>query len=151
MTPPGKVPVLKRKVPLPISTGAGGGKGKGGASVAQTPGAAAASVASGNVSGTKSFNMSLSGISLWAEVADQAGKGVSVNVGIQRLTKALGKVVCLPVAIGTSREAAHNVVFCGERGKAGHEHDGAAHAGLEKWAQDFNDRKTGAAFRAGFA
>jgi len=89
-------------------------------------------VASGNVSGTKSFNTSLSGISLWAEVADQAGKDVSVNVGIQRLTKALGKVVCLPVAIGTSNKAAHNVVFCGERGQAGQEHDGAAHAGREK-------------------
>ena len=41
----------------------------------------ATSVASGNVSGTKSFNTSLSGMSLWAEIADQAGKGNSVNVG----------------------------------------------------------------------
>ena len=70
---------------------------------------------------------------------------------IQKLTKALDTAVCLPVAIGASGKAAHDVVFCWERGKAGHEHDGAAHAGLEKWAQDFNDRKTGAAFRAGFA
>jgi hypothetical protein len=172
MTPPGKVPVQKRKVSLPISAVAVVRKGKGGASVTQTPGAAATSVVSGNVSGTKSFNTSLSGRSLWAEIADQAGKDNSVNVGrlgdrvtwtsthvtrggdafsIQKLTKALGTAVCLPVAIGTSGQAAHNVVFCGERGKAGHEHDGAAHAGLEKWAQDFNDRKAGAAFRADFA
>ncbi len=116
MTPPGKVPVLKRKVPLPISTGAGGGKGKGGASVAQTPGAAATSVVSGKVSGTKSFNTNLSGRSLWAEIADQAGKGNSVNVGrlgdrvtwtqthvtrggdafsIRELTKALRRQSCL--------------------------------------------------------
>ena len=172
MTPPGKVPGQKRKVSLPIPARPGGGKGKGGARVSQTPGAAATPVVSGNVSGTQSFNTSLSGSRLWAEIADQAGKDNSVNVGrlsdrvtwttthvtrggdafsIQRLTKALGKAVCLPVAIGTSSKAAHNVVFCGERGQAGHEHDGAAHAGLEKWAKDFNDRTAGAAFRAGFA
>lgn len=134
--------------------------------------APAASVVSGNASSIKTFNTSLSGKSLWAEIADQAGIDNSVNVGrlddritwtsthvvrggaafsIKKLTKALGKVVCLPVAIGTSAKAELNVVFCGDRGKAGHEHDGAAHAGLEKWAKAFNDRATGPAYRAGFA
>ena len=111
------------------------------------------------------------GADLWAEIAAQAALDNSKNVGklkdrisysngkisrgrnafdVARLTKELGTDICLPVAIGTSKVAAHNVVFCGKKGKPGHEHDGKAHLGLESWAKDFNDHSTGPAFRADF-
>ena len=69
---------------------------------------------------------------------------------VAKLTVALGSVVCLPVALGASETAAHNVAFCDKKGQAGHEHDGKAHRGLESWAMKFNDRLTGDTFRQGF-
>ena len=105
--------------------------------------------ASGKGSGTKggSANASASFVSaayLWGEIAKQANVDNEVNVGklqskikhttghiargrfvfdVAKLT-ALDNVVCLPVALGTSETAAHNVVFCDKKGQAGHEHDG---------------------------
>ena len=69
---------------------------------------------------------------------------------VAKLVKELGTDVCLPVAIGTSETAAHNVVFCDKKGEAGHEHDGKAHSSLEKWSKKFNDRNSGEAYRQGF-
>lgn len=107
---------------------------------------------------------------LWGDIARQAAVDNEVNVGrlkgrvgiangritrgkvsfdVTKLVKKLGTDVCLPVAIGSS-EAAYNVVFCDKRGEAGHEHDGKAHRGLEKWAKDFNDLNSGEAYRQGF-
>ena len=105
------------------------------------------------------------------EIARQANVGNEANVGrlesrikhttghiargravfdVAKLTAELGNSVCLPVAIGTSATAAHNVVFCGKKGQVGHEHDGKAHRGLESWAMKFNDRLTGDTFRQCF-
>lgn len=160
-------------VALPVVAGGKGKKRGGSRNLAVTPQSpvAAASAVSGSQNQSASFNTSLSGVNLWAEIAAQAGKDNSVNVGrlksrvsstpthitrsgttfdIGKLRGILGPTVCLPVAVGTSSTAALNVVFCGKQGQPGHEHDGAAHVGLEKWAKDFNDRSTGAAYRAGF-
>ena len=108
---------------------------------------------------------------LWGDVARQAAVDNELNVGrlkgrvgvangritrgkvsfdVAKLVKKLGTDVCLPVAIGTSETAAYNVVFCDKGGEAGHEHDGKAHRGLEKWAKDFNDHNSGEAYRQGF-
>lgn len=163
-------------VPVVAAPVVAGGKGKGGGrsrNLTVTPQSrvAAASAASGSQNQSASFNTSLSGRDLWAEIAAQAAKDNSVNVGrlksrvsstpthitrsgtsfdVSKLRSFLGPTACLPVAVGTSGTVALNVVFCGEQGQPGHEHDGAAHVGLEKWAKDFNDRSTGAAYRAGF-
>ena len=108
---------------------------------------------------------------LWGDIARQAAVDNEVNVGrlgsrvgiangriargqvsfdVAKLVKRLGTDVCLPVAIGTSETAAYNVVFCDKKGEAGHEHDGKAHRGLEKWAKDFNDLNSGKAYRKDF-
>ena len=159
--PSGKLRTSAISPPLTVGKGKGGGKGK-----------KAATAAASAAGGSKSFNTTLSGPKLWAEIAAQAAKDNSVNVGrlgdrisytkthivrgfvaydMGKLSKALGSHVCLPVAVGSSIIAAHNVVFCDQRGQPGHEHDGNAHAGLEKWAKDFNDRVAGPAFQAGFS
>ena len=52
--------------------------------------------------------------------------------------------------MGLVRLLAHNVVFCDKEGEAGHEHDGKAHRGLEKWSKKFNGRNSGEAYRQGF-
>jgi hypothetical protein len=179
--PPAGSPKQKKQkpvaaVPVVAAPVVAGGKGKGGGGsrnltvTPQSP-VAAASAVSGSHNQNASFNTSLSGVNLWAEIAAQAVKDNSMNVGrlksrvsststhitrsgatfdVGKLRAILGPTACLPVAVGTSGTAALNVVFCGKRGQPGHEHDGAAHAGLEKWAKDFNDRSTGAAYRAGF-
>ena len=111
---------------------------------------------------------------LWGDIARQAAVDNEVNVGrlkgrvgiangritrgkvsfdVAKLVKELGTDVCLPVAIGSSETAAtidFNVVFCDKRGEAGHEHDGKAHRGLEKWSKKFNDRNSGEAYQQGF-
>jgi hypothetical protein len=108
---------------------------------------------------------------LWGDIARQAAVDNEVNVGrlkgrvviakgriargkvsydVAKLVKKLGTDVCLPVAIGTSETAAYNVVFCDKQGEAGHEHDGKAHSGLEKWSQEFNDHNSGEAYRRRF-
>ena len=148
------------------------------AGVATAPVSKAASVhsASGRGSGTKGGSASasasfVSSPDLWADIAKQANVDNEGNVGklqsrikhtnghvargravfdVAKLTTELGNVVCLPVAIGTSIVAAHNVVFCDKKGQAGHEHNGDAHKGLEVWAKKFNDRYTGETFRQGF-
>ena len=169
---PKPVPAVPTVV-VPVFTGGKGKKGGRGTNVSVTTQGAAAATPAGSVSQNQStsFNTSLSGKGLWAEIATQAARDNSVNVGrlkhrvtstpthitrsgatfdIGKLRNVLGPTACLPVAVGTSATAAHNVVFCGRQGQPGHEHDGAAHAGLEKWAKDFNDRSTGAAYQAGF-
>ena len=153
-----------------------GGSPQAGAAASSVSKAASMLSASGKGSGTKggSANASASFVSaadLWGEIAKQASVDNEVNVGklqsrikhttghigrgrfvfdVAKLTAALGNVVCLPVALGTSETAAHNVVFCDKRGQVGHEHDGVAHRGLESWAKKFNDRHTGDNFRQGF-
>jgi len=153
-----------------------GGSPQAGAATSSVSKAATVHSASGKGSGTKggSANASASfpsAADLWGEIARQANVDNEVNVGklqsrikhttghiargrfvfdVAKLTTALGKVVCLPVALGTSETAAHNVVFCDKRGQAGHEHDGVAHRGLESWAKKFNDHHTGVTFRQGF-
>ena len=142
------------------------GSPQAGAATTSVSKAASVHSASGKGSGTRggSANASASFVSaadLWAEIARQANVDNEVNVGklqsrikhttghiargrfvfdVAKLTAALGNVVCLPVALGTSETAAHNVVFCDKKGQAGHEHDGKAHKGLESWAKKFNDQ-----------
>ena len=108
---------------------------------------------------------------VWADIETQAAIDNAANVGllasqiawpvgqitrgrnafcVAKLRKELGPDVCLPVAIGTSKTAKLNVVFCDQAGTPGHEHDGTAHSGLEKWAGLFNHYGTGGGFRQGF-
>ena len=110
-------------------------------------------------------------VDVWADIEAQAAIDNAANVGVMawqiawpvgqitrgrhafcvtKLRKELGPDVCLPVAIGTSKTAKLNVVFCDKTGAPGHEHDGTAHSGLEKWAGLFNHYKTGWTFRQGF-
>ena len=157
--------VLKRQTTMAQRVGSNGNpkvkvKGAQGSQASQPGGA--------SVSGGGSF---VPGADLWAEIAAQAALDNSENVGkmkdrisysggkisrgrnafdVAKLTKELGLDICLPVAIGTSKVAAHNVVFCDKKGKPGHEHDGKAHLGLESWAREFNDHSTGPSFRADF-
>ena len=125
---------------------------------------------SGGGSSSKATNFS-SARDLWGSIARQAAVDNEENVGrlkdrvviakgrivrgkasfdVAKLVKELGTDVCLPVAIGTSETAAHNVVFCDKKGEAGHEHDGKAHSSLEKWSKKFNDRNSGEAYRQDF-
>ena len=57
---------------------------------------------------------------------------------IQKLQAKLGKDICLPVAIGTSRITQLNCVFCPHKGEAGHEIKGEYHFFPKGWHANFN-------------